>query len=86
MRELVDYTDYFLIVSGESDVQVRAIADAVEAELKREGTRPWHIEGREDGRWALLDYSDLVVHVFIEEAREFYDLERLWGDAGRVEI
>ncbi len=86
MRALVDYADYLLIVSAESSVQVRAIADEVEAALKRDGVRPWHVEGREDSRWVLLDYSDFVVHVFIEEAREFYDLERLWGDAGRVEI
>ena len=86
MRALVDYTDYFLILSGESNVQVRAIADAVEEDLEKAGIAPWHVEGREDGRWVLLDYSDLVVHVFLEEAREFYDLERLWGDAPRVEI
>ncbi len=76
-------TDHFVIASGNSDVQVKAIAGHVTDELKKEGVRPGHVEGRQTGRWVLLDYIDFVVHVFHPEAREFYQLENLWGDAAR---
>jgi ribosome-associated protein len=78
------FTDYFLICSGTSDRQVQAIADGVEERLRGEGLRPLHIEGYPRGQWVLLDYGDLVVHVFQEEPRKFYSLERLWGDAPDV--
>ena len=82
LRSLTPATDYFVIASGESDVQVKAIAERIEERLKVEkGIRPWHVEGLRHGRWVLLDYVDFVVHVFHHEARSYYDLERLWADA-----
>ncbi len=76
-------TDYFLLASGRSDVQVKAIAQNIVDELKKDGVRPEHIEGLQGGRWVLIDYIHFVVHVFHEEARDFYQLEVLWGDAPR---
>lgn len=81
LREISDATDFFLIVSGTSDLHVRSIADHILEELRREGIRPGHVEGLRAGRWVLLDYIDFVVHVFHPGARDFYQLERLWGDA-----
>jgi len=78
--------DYFLICSGSSEPQVKAIAEAVEEKLRLAGARPWHVEGLEGRRWVLLDFVDVVVHVFHEKTREYYLLERLWGDARRVEL
>lgn len=78
--------DYFLICSASSEPQVKAIAEAVEEKLRAIGARPWHVEGREGRRWVLLDYVDLVVHVFHEKTREYYLLERLWGDARSVDL
>lgn len=79
-------TDFFLIASGTSDTHVRAIAEHVVDQLKKEGVRPHHVEGLAQGRWVLLDYVDFVVHVFHPTLREFYQLERLWGDARIVAI
>lgn len=81
LRGLSDATDYFLLVTGTSDMHVRSIAEGILEELKKEGIRPNHIEGLRSGRWVLIDYIDFVVHVFHPAAREFYQLERLWGDA-----
>ena len=78
--------DFFLICSGASEPQVKAIAEAVEEKLRERGARPWHVEGREYRRWVLLDFVDVVVHVFHERTREYYLLERLWGDARRVDL
>ena len=78
--------DYFLICSGSSEPQVRAIAEAVEDKLREAGARAWHVEGREGRRWVLLDFVDVVVHVFHEKTREYYLLERLWGDARKVDL
>lgn len=78
--------DYFVICNGTSSTQVRALADAVEEAMSREGEEPHHIEGHRGGEWTLLDYSAVVVHVFTEEAREFYSLERLWSDAAPVDV
>lgn len=86
LRELDGVADLFLICSGTSEVQVKAIAEAVEEKLTAEGYKPWHVEGREGRRWVLLDYVELVVHVFHEHTREYYLLERLWGDARRVDL
>ena len=86
LRELGGVADLFLICSGSSDVQVKAIAEAVEEKLTEAGYKPWHVEGRAGRRWVLLDYVELVVHVFHQRTREYYLLERLWGDAGRVEL
>jgi ribosome-associated protein len=78
--------DYFLICSGASEPQVKAIAEEVEDQLRARGSRPWHVEGREGRRWVLLDFVDVVVHVFHQKTREYYLLERLWGDARRVDL
>ena len=79
-------TDYFLLASGRSDVQVKAIAENIVEQLKVKSIRPEHVEGLQGGRWVLIDYIDFVVHVFHEEARQFYQLEVLWGDAPRLEF
>jgi len=86
LRDLSGACDYFLIVSGSSEVQVKAIAEAVEEKLRERGARPWHVEGLEGRRWVLLDYVEYVVHVFHEKTREYYMLDRLWGDARSVEL
>jgi len=86
LRGISTATDYFVIAGGTSDVQVRAIAEHIVDELKRDGVRPEHLEGLRGGRWVLLDYVDFVVHVFHSQARDFYQLERLWGDAPRWEV
>jgi ribosome-associated protein len=85
MRDITLITDYFLICHGTSNVHVRALGDAVLECLKEAGIRPSGIEGRDEGRWVLLDYGDVIVHIFGEEEREFYSLERLWSDAPRVD-
>jgi ribosome-associated protein len=82
---LIVITDYFVIASGETDRQVRTIVEEVEKALRDLGRKPVRREGETEGRWVLLDYVDVVVHVFADEEREYYDLERLWRDAPRVE-
>ncbi|HVS00922.1 MAG TPA: ribosome silencing factor [Thermoanaerobaculia bacterium] len=84
LEKVTDFTDYFVICSGTNERQVQAIADAVDATLRAEGVRPLHVEGYNRAQWVLLDYGDLVVHIFQEETRRFYGLERLWGDAPDV--
>ncbi len=79
------FTDYFVICSGANPRQIQAIADAVEERLHKTGMAPLHVEGYQQAEWVLLDYVDLVVHVFSEKARRFYDLERLWRSAKRLE-
>jgi ribosome-associated protein len=79
------FTDYFVLCSGTNPRQVQAIADEVELRLKTTGVRPAHVEGYRQGEWILVDYLDFVVHVFSEKARKFYDLERLWKTAKRLE-
>ena len=87
LRGLCHFTDYFVICHGASSRQALAIADGIEERLFEEGRRkPKHIEGRRVADWILMDFIDIVVHVFVEEKREFYSLERLWGDAPRVEL
>ncbi len=81
LRGIAGVTDFFLIASGRSDTHVSAIADFMIDQLKEEGVRPVGVEGLRGGRWVLVDYVDFVVHVFHPSAREFYQLERLWGDA-----
>lgn len=81
LRGLSSATDFFLIVTGTSDIHVRSVAEHIMEELKRDGVRPDHVEGMQGGRWVLIDYIDFVVHVFHPAARDFYQLERLWGDA-----
>ena len=78
--------DYFVICNGTSNTQVRALAEAVEEAMSKAGEEPHHIEGHRGGQWTLLDYSAVVIHIFTEEGRQFYDLERLWSDAQPVDI
>ena len=80
------FTDYFVLCSGTNPRQVQAIADEVELRLKAANLRPAHVEGYKQAEWVLLDYVDFVVHVFSEKARKFYDLERLWKTAKRLEV
>ena len=86
VRQLCSFCNYQLVISGRSDRQVDAIADGIELGLKAEGLRPISTEGARTGQWALLDYGDFVIHVFLHSVREHYDLEGLWSDAPRVEI
>lgn len=81
LRESTSVTDFFVLCSGSADIHVKAIAQNIREGLTNEGQKLWHIEGLVYGSWVLLDYVDFVVHVFLKEKREFYDLERLWGDA-----
>ena len=84
--DLLVITDYFVICHGGSDRQVRTIADAVQDRLREHGVKPLRREGEREGRWVLLDFGEFVVHVFGEEERAFYDLERLWKDAPRLQV
>jgi len=86
LRKVTDFTDYFLICTGSVDVHVRAIVNHVEDSLQKLGWKPIHTEGSDTGKWVLLDYMHLVVHVFQPESRKYYSLERLWGDAPVVEV
>lgn len=86
LKAVSSICDYFVIVSGEADVQVKAIADAVYDGLLEAGYKPYHREGLREGNWVLLDYVDVVVHVFYEPTRRFYALEKLWGDAPVEEL
>jgi ribosome-associated protein len=86
VRALCSFTNYQLLLSGRSERQVDAIADGIELALKAEGLRVLAAEGARTGQWALLDYGDFVIHVFLHAAREHYDLEGLWNDAPRVPI
>ncbi|MCC6745145.1 MAG: ribosome silencing factor, partial [Acidobacteria bacterium] len=87
IRKVASFAEFFLVCSGSSTRQVQAIADEVMDRLKKDrNSRPLHTEGYEAGNWVLLDYGDLIVHIFTEEARDFYQLERLWRDADRVEL
>jgi len=79
------FTDYFVLCSGTNPRQIQAIADEVDERLERAGLRPIHVEGYKQAEWVLLDYVDFVVHVFSEKARKYYDLERLWKSAKRME-
>lgn len=85
--ELTTLADYFVLCSATSSTQIRALADACEKAMKEAtGEDPHHVEGHRGGTWVLLDFSAVVVHIFNEEAREFYDLERLWSDAKPVDL
>lgn len=87
LREIASFTEHFVIVSGSNQRQVQAIADEINERLKKKlGIKPVRIEGYSAGEWVLLDYGDFVFHIFNSDAREFYDLERLWRDARRIEI
>jgi len=86
LKGISSITDYFLLCSGRSDRQVQAIAQGIEEDLKKKGIRPLGQEGMVEGRWILLDYEDVVVHIFLDPVRKFYDLEGLWIDAQRVNL
>lgn len=86
LRNIAAFSDFFVICSADSDTQVKAIADEVDKSLRDEGIKCWHKEGYMALSWVLLDYVDVVVHVFKKEAREFYNIEKLWGDAPSVEV
>jgi len=85
-EELTTLADYFVICSGDSNTQIKALSEECERVMDEAGEPAHHVEGHRDGTWVLLDFSSVVVHVFTEEARKFYDLERLWGDAEQVDI
>ena len=85
VAELTSIADIFIICSGRSNRQVSAIADYVKTDLKRHKIKPLSVEGSKDGHWVLLDYGHVIIHVFYEPMREFYDLEGLWVDAKRIE-
>jgi ribosome-associated protein len=85
LKGTTSFTDYFLLCSGKSDRQVQAIAQGIGEALKKKGIRPLGQEGMTGGRWILMDYEDVVVHIFLETMRKFYDLEGLWIDAPRID-
>ena len=80
IRKVPSLSSYFVLASGGSTTQVKSIADNIRKQLKEKGQRLWHAEGEREALWILLDYGDVVAHVFDDETRRFYDLERLWGD------
>jgi len=86
LRHTPAFTDFFVLCSGHNPRQVKAIADAVEEALKAAKVRPAHVEGYDRAEWILMDYFSFIVHVFSPQTREFYSLERLWGDAERIDV
>ena len=86
LRKAAGFTDFFVIASGTNARQVRAIADSVMDTLAADGVKPAHVEGYDRSEWILLDYFDFIVHVFAPDTRVFYSLERLWGNAERIEV
>jgi len=86
IKEVSSFADYFIICSGNSNRQVQAIASSIEQNLKKKGIYPLGIEGFSEGKWILLDYDDIIIHVFYNPIRKFYELERLWADAPRIEL
>lgn len=85
-EELTTLADYFVLCTATSNTQIKAMSDACEEEMEKHGERAHHIEGHRGGTWLLMDFSSVVVHVFTDEARKFYDLERLWADAQAVDL
>ncbi len=86
LKGISSFTDYFLLCSGKSDRQVQAIAQGIEEALRKKGIRPLGEEGMTEGRWILIDYGDVVIHIFLEPVRKFYDLEGLWIDAPHIDL
>ncbi len=86
LRKLSTICDFFVICSASVEVHAKAIADSIIENLEKKGIRAWHHEGYQASRWILLDYVDVVVHIFLNEVREFYELEKLWGDAKTEEL
>ena len=85
-QELTTLCDYFVLCTATSNTQIQAMSDACEEAAEQQGEQAHHVEGHRDGTWLLMDFSSVVVHVFTDEARKFYDLERLWGDAQQVDL
>lgn len=85
VRGLTSVADVFILCSGRSNRQVSAIADFIVTDLKKQNLRPLHVEGKKEGHWALIDYGHVIIHVFYEPVRTFYDLEGLWSDAVRIQ-
>lgn len=81
LREITSITDYFVICSGDSDIQVKAICEHITDQLEQKDIKIWHVEGYQASNWILMDLVDVVIHIFKPEVREYYSLERLWGDA-----
>lgn len=86
LDDLTDIADYFLVASGAGERQVRTIADNIETGMKEKGVKPFSIEGHREGRWVIIDYRDVIVHIFLEQLRELYDLESLWIEAKRFRV
>jgi ribosome-associated protein len=86
LRQTPAFTDYFVLCSGQNPRQVKAIADAVEETLRAAKVRPAHIEGYDRAEWVLMDFFNFIVHIFVPQTREFYSLERLWGNAERIDV
>lgn len=86
MKDLTSFADYFLITSGNSTRQVQAISRHLQKTLREEGFRPFGTEGEQEGHWVLMDYGDVIIHIFYQPVREFYDLEGLWIDAPKISI
>jgi ribosome-associated protein len=86
IQKISTIADYFVFISGTSDKHVKALAEEIDLRVHKDlGANPYHIEGRRDSKWIIVDYVDVVVHIFTREAREFYNLETLWGDAKKVD-
>lgn len=87
LSDLTAFADYFVICSGENPIQIKTIAEAIEQDFKKDaGIMPIGIEGMANGQWVLMDYGDIIIHIFDKESREFYDLEKLWMDAPRISL
>jgi len=86
LKELTSITDYFVICSADSDIQIKAISDHITEELEKQHIKIWHVEGYQSLTWVLLDLVDVVVHIFRPDVREFYALEKLWGDAKITQV
>ncbi len=86
VRDLTSIADYFIVCSGRSDRQVQSIAQGIEENLRGMGVRPYSVEGAARGQWLLMDFSDVIIHIFYEPVREFYDIEGLWSDAPRAQL
>jgi ribosome-associated protein len=86
VADLTDIADYFLVTSGTSERHVRTIADSIETGMKQQDVRPYSVEGYSEGRWVIIDYGNVIVHIFLDALRELYDLESLWIEAKRYRI
>jgi ribosome-associated protein len=86
MRKLTSITDHFVICSAQNTMQISAISDGIRQTLAKTGRHPSHVEGQSEARWVLMDYGDVVVHIFDEQTRQYFGLEKLWGDASRIPV